>query len=250
MPARKIASRADWLIARREHLANEKALTRALDELREERRRLPWVRVDKPYAFEGADGPVSLDDLFDGRSQLVVQHFMFAPDWEEGCMGCSFQADHVDAAWLHLAHHDVSFAAISRAPFPMLEAYRRRMGWRFRWVSSHGSDFNFDFGVSFAPDQIAAGVAAYNFGQSVPDMEELPGVSVFVREGGEVFHTYSSFARGPELLIGAYNYLDLTPFGRNETGARRNLADWVRRHDSYEAKAGASCCCAAGREAA
>jgi predicted dithiol-disulfide oxidoreductase (DUF899 family) len=230
-----IVSPAEWLAARIELLAKEKELTRARDALSAARRALPWVRVEKDYVFDTLDGPRTLADLFDGRSQLVVQHFMFGPDWKEGCIGCSFKADHVDAARVHLEQHDVSFVAISRAPLPTLEAYRKRMGWGFRWVSSSGSDFNFDFHVSFTPDEAARGTGYYNYGVRQVFGDEMSGNSVFYKdETGAVFHTYSAFARGDEQLVGAYNYLDLTPKGRNETGPHYNLMDWVRRHDQYD----------------
>jgi predicted dithiol-disulfide oxidoreductase (DUF899 family) len=243
----EIVTREDWLAARKALLAKEKALTRAHDALAAERRALPWVRVDKPYAFEGAQGTQTLADLFDGRSQLFVQHFMMGPGWEEGCVGCSFTADHVDGARVHLEHHDVSFVAISRAPWPEIAAYRARMGWGFRWVSSFASDFNYDFHVAFTPDAVASGKAIYNYAETDVGTEDLAGISVFYRdEGGAIFHTYSAFGRGDESLIGAYAFLDMTPKGRNETGPGFNLGDWVRHHDRYEAPAHACCHKAAG----
>ncbi|MEQ8344229.1 MAG: thioredoxin family protein [Sneathiellaceae bacterium] len=223
-------SREEWRAARTALLAKEKAHTRARDALAAERRALPWVRVDKAYRFQTEAGERSLAALFDGRSQLIVQHFMFGPDWEAGCTGCSFEADHVDAAWQHLQHHDVGFVAVARAPIGKLAAYRRRMGWRFPLVSSAGSDFNFDFHVSFTPAEIEAGRAEYNFETTDPGIEELPGASVFLRDpDGTVFHTYSSYGRGGEEVIGTYMLLDITPRGRNESGPM----DWVRRHDEY-----------------
>ncbi|WP_299400077.1 thioredoxin family protein [Pelagibius sp.] len=234
MTSQKIVSRADWLAARKALLVKEKELTRRRDALAAERRELPWVRIEKPYVFESPDGKQTLADLFDGRSQLIVQHFMLGPGWEEGCIGCSFCADHVDGANLHLRHHDVAFVAISRAPISEIEAFKSRMGWRFPWVSSFGSDFNYDFQVSFTPEDQARGRVVYNFEESDFLCEELAGTSVFARdEAGAVFHTYSCYARGDEHLLGAYNYLDLTPKGRNETGPRHDLMDWVRLHDSY-----------------
>lgn len=234
MEPHRIASREEWLAARKALLAKEKAFTRTRDALAEERRALPWVRIDKDYVFDGPDGQVSLADLFDGRSQLIVYHFMFGPDWEEGCVGCSFNADHVDAARQHFERNDLSYVAVSRAPFTKLDAYRRRMGWRFRWVSSEHSDFNFDFNVSFTPDRIVDGKVFYNFAmRDDPETDELSGTSVFLKdESGAIFHTYSHFARGGELQLGAYSYLDLTPRGRNEH-LRGNLTDWVRHHDRY-----------------
>ena len=228
----EVVSREEWLEARRVHLAEEKHLTRQLDELRRQRRALPWVKVDKDYVFEGPEGKETLGDLFEGRSQLIVYHFMFGPGWKEGCTGCSFIADHIDAANLHLAHHDVTLIAVSRAPLAEFEPFKRRMGWQFKWVSSFGSDFNYDFHVSFTKEQLAAGEVDYNFErQSVGNNEELHGESVFYRnDAGEIFHTYSSYARGGDLLIGAHNYLDLTPKGRNEN----STMDWVRLHDRYD----------------
>jgi predicted dithiol-disulfide oxidoreductase (DUF899 family) len=236
MEARRIASRAEWLEARKALLAGEKAWTRMRDALAEERRALPWVRIEKSYVFDGPDGRVSLGDLFAGRSQLLVYHFMFGPDWKEGCVGCSFLADHVDAARQHFEQNDLSFAAVSRAPFARLDAFRRRMGWRFTWVSSEKSDFNLDFDVSFPPERKQDGKVAYNFAMiDDPGIDELPGVSVFARDGdGAIFHTYSSYARGGEPHLGAYSFLDLAPKGRNET-VNGNLGDWVRHHDLYEA---------------
>ena len=236
MGPHRIATREEWLAERKALLAKEKALTRARDALAEERRALPWVRVEKDYAFDGPDGPVSLAELFAGRSQLVVYHFMFGPDWEEGCVGCSFLADHVDGARQHFEQNDVSFVAVSRAPFAKIDVFRRRMGWRFRWVSSAGSDFNFDFHVSFTPERKVDGKVFYNFEMvDDPGTDELPGTSVFAKdETGAVFHTYSHYARGGELQLGAYAYLDLVPKGRNEH-VRGNLGDCVRHHDRYGA---------------
>ena len=239
----RIVSRDEWLEARKAHLAKEKELTRLRDALAEERRSLPWVRVDKDYGFDTPDGRKTLADLFDGRSQLIVQHFMFGPDWEQGCVGCSFEADHADAANMHLQHHDVTFVAVSRAPLSKLETYRRRMGWRFRWVSSLGSDFNYDYHVSATQADIAAGRVRYNFQKSKDPGEEMPGVSVFCRnDAGEIFHTYSSYGRGNEEVLSAYMFLDITPKGRNETGPM----SWVKRHDEYEARLNPTGdCCAA-----
>lgn len=207
-------------------------MTRALDRLRAERRTLPWVRVDKPYSFDTPGGSATLSDLFDGRSQLAVYHFMLAPGSDHVCEGCAFLADHVDAARTHFEHADLSFAAVSRAPLAQIERVRERMGWRFRWASSHGGDFNHDFGVSFTPEQIAGGDVGYNYGTSSHVGEDLHGASVFFKAAtGEVFHTYSTYARGPEPLLGAFNWLDLAPKGRNE----RTTMDWVRLHDEYGA---------------
>ena len=238
-----VVSEAEWLAARRRHLLREKDLLRQLDDLRRQRRELPWMAVARSYSFFGPRGSQTLADLFDGRSQLVVQHFMFAPDWEEGCVGCSFQADHVDAAFVHLQHHDVAFAAVARAPWPKLDAFRRRMGWKFHWVSSYGSDFNRDFGVSFPPQALANGPVFYNFEMQNLASEEMPGVSVFFRDvDGAIYRTYSAYGRGVEQIVGAYSYLDLTPKGRNETGPAFDLTDWVRLHDRYETGTAHSCC--------
>ena len=234
--AHPVASREEWLAARRALLAREKELTRFRDRLSEERRALPWVRVDKPYTFETPAGRRTLGDLFEGRSQLVVNHFMFGPGWKEGCVGCSFGADHLQGALVHLAQRDVAYVAVSRAPLHELEAFKRRMGWTFTWVSSYGSDFNYDFHVSFTPEEVAAGRAYYNFELRDIQGEEVSGLSVFYRDtDGTVFHTYSSYARGGEELLGTYVLLDLTPKGRDETGPRGNLTDWVRHHDRYDA---------------
>jgi predicted dithiol-disulfide oxidoreductase (DUF899 family) len=194
------------------------------------------VKVEKEYVFDTPEGKKTLAELFDGRSQLIVQHFMFGPDWEAGCVGCSFGADHADAAYMHLKHHDVTFVAIARAPLAKLEAYRKRMGWRFKFVSSYGSDFNYDFNVSFSKDDLANGKVYYSYEMTETSMEELPGSSVFYKdEKGDIYHTYSNYARGGEVVLGAYMLLDMTPKGRNETGPHYNLMDWVRRHDEYGA---------------
>jgi predicted dithiol-disulfide oxidoreductase (DUF899 family) len=229
----QIVSRDEWLAARKQLLAKEKELTRLRDQLSAERRALPWVKVEKPYVFDGPRGKETLADLFDGRSQLIVKHFMFGPDWPEGCVGCSFESDHVGGALAHLEHHDVSYITVSRAPFPKLEAFRRRMGWRFKWVSSLGNDFNYDFHVSFTPEQRATGEMYYNYDHRRFLSEEMSGRSVFYKNAaGDVFHTYSSFGRGGEMHLGTYHYLDITPKGRQET-VNGNLTDWVRHHDKY-----------------
>lgn len=238
--------REQWLAQRLALLAREKELSRLGDELAEARRALPWVRLDQRYVFDTSEGPRELADLFDGRSQLLVQHFMLGPDWEQGCKSCSFMADHTDGMLAHLAARDVGFVAISRAPLAKIERFRRRMGWNFRWVSSHGSDFNRDFGVSFTPAEVAAQSMHYNFAQQPFANDEMPGVSVFAKNAaGEVFHTYSTYGRGVEVMMGAYRLLDLTPRGRDEAGLAHTMA-WVRHHDRYEGapavKAGGSCC--------
>ena len=218
--------------ARLELLAREKQLTRLRDELAAERRRLPWVRLDKNYEFDGPDGRLSMTDLFGDKSQLIVYHFMMGPGWEEGCPICSFWADSFDGSSVHLAHRDAAFVAVSRAPFPEIEAYRRRMGWSFPWVSSAPSDFNFDFGVSSTPEHPAAG-SEYNFRQVEKPMEESPGLSVFARDdAGQIFHTYSTYSRGLDPINSAYQLLDVTPKGRDEQDLPWTMA-WLRRHDSY-----------------
>lgn len=227
----EVVSREDWLAARKAHLAREKAFTRQRDALSAERRALPWVRIDKDYVFEGPHGRLTLADLFGGNSQLLIYHFMFGPGWTEGCPGCSFLADHFDGANLHLKHHDVSFVAVSRAPYAEFQPFRKRMGWQFPWVSSAGSDFNHDFHVTPSPAEQAAGRYEYNYEMHDGEGGEMPGFSVFYRdEAGEIFHTYSTYARGGDLLIGAYNFLDMTPKGRNE----EVIMDWMRHHDRYE----------------
>jgi predicted dithiol-disulfide oxidoreductase (DUF899 family) len=241
----QIVSRDQWLAAREQLLAQEKELTRMRDRLSAKRRELPWVKVEKPYVFEGPNGKETLADLFAGREQLVVKHFMLGPGWEEGCVGCSFSADGLEGTLAHLEHHDVTVVVVSRAPLAEIEAFRRRMGWRFKWVSSNGSDFNYDYQASFTPEQIAAGKVYYNYGMTERAGEEMPGVSVFYKDpDGGIMHTYSAYARGTELLASTYNILDLTPKGRNETGPNHNLTDWVRLHDRYESADTASCCAA------
>lgn len=245
----QVVPRSEWLAARRALLAREKQLTRLRDEIARERRMLPWVRVEKCYVFEAPGGSRTLADLFEGRSQLLVQHFMFAPGWEQGCPSCSFMADHTDGMLVHLAHRDVAVLAVSRAPLAEIERFRRRMGWQFRWVSSHGSDFNHDFGVSFTAGQRARGEVDYNYGMQPFPSEEAPGISLFYKDGaGEVFHTYSTYGRGVEVMMGTYQLLDLTPRGRDEQDAEYPM-DWVRHHDRYgpapAAPAVAGSCCAA-----
>jgi predicted dithiol-disulfide oxidoreductase (DUF899 family) len=229
-----VVSRDEWLAARTALLAKEKEFTRLRDKLSAERRALPWVKVEKDYVFDAPDGRKTLGDLFDGRSQLVVKHFMLGPGWKDGCVGCSFGADHIGGGLVHLEHHDVSVVAVSRAPLAEIEAYKWRMGWRFPWVSSHGNDFNYDYHVSFTRDDLAKGKVYYNYAMIDAGIDELPGLSVFLQdEAGDIFHTYSSYARGNEELLTTYMVLDLTPNGRNETGPHHNLMDWVRRHDEY-----------------
>ncbi|MGV1758317.1 DUF899 domain-containing protein [Rhizobium sp. A22-96] len=238
----QIVSRDVWLEARRQLLASEKEATHLRDRVNAERLALPWVKVDKDYAFDTPAGRKSLADLFDGRHQLIVYHFMLGPDWDAGCTGCSFLADHLDGALPHLNHHDVTLIAASRAPLDKVEAYKKRMGWRFPWVSSFGSDFNFDYHVSFSKEQLAGETVFYNFTpmDSVEGFDELPGLSAFYKDdAGNVFHTYSSYARGPEELIGTLMILDRAPKGRNES----STMNFVRRHDEYEDTAKADSCC-------
>jgi predicted dithiol-disulfide oxidoreductase (DUF899 family) len=233
MISHEIVSKEQWLEASRELLAEEKAWTRERDRLSRKRLALPWVKVEKEYRFTGETGPVTLSELFDGRSQLVVYHFMFGPEWQEGCPGCSLLADQVDGARQHFEHRDLSFVAVSRGPIEKLQNYRQRMGWAFRWVSSAGNDFNFDLHVSFPKGTREHGVF-YNFQQQPdPGVDELPGVSAFYRdEDGAIYHTYSSYARGGEAFLPIYSWLDIAPKGRDEP--KGNLSDWVKRHDRYE----------------
>jgi predicted dithiol-disulfide oxidoreductase (DUF899 family) len=243
MQPHQIVSRQEWIEARKAHLAHEKELTRARERLSEERRALPWVKVDKPYLFDAADGRKTLADLFKGKNQLVVQHFMFAPDWNEGCKSCSFWADGFERMIPHLAARDTALVAVSRAPLPKLLAFRNRMGWTFDWVSSAASDFNYDYAVSFTPDDLKSGNRIYNFGTTDFSIEEAPGISVFYRnEAGDIFHTYSCFSRGLDMMNAAYHYLDLTPLGRHEEGLPYPM-DWVRLRDQYQPApaSGAAC---------
>lgn len=230
----RIVSRAKWLAARQKHLAHEKSFTRERDKLSRERRKLPWVKVDQDYVFETPRGKRSLADLFDGRSQLVVYHFMFGPGWDEGCRGCSYVVDHFSPFMLdHLGARDVSFVAVSKAPLAEFMPFKKRMGWTFPWVSSAKNSFNRDYGVSWTPEEIAAGKVTYNYAQREVPMEEMPGLSVFTRTAkGEIFHTYSTYSRGLDLLLGTYNVLDLVPKGRDETDLEHAMS-WVRHHDRY-----------------
>jgi predicted dithiol-disulfide oxidoreductase (DUF899 family) len=235
MQPSKVVTQEEWLAARTALLAKEKAYMREGDALAAERRALPWVRVDKAYVFETEDGPKSLTELFDGKRQLIVHHLMYAPDWEAACPGCTFQAEHIDGPAPHLERHDTRIVAVSRAPLDKLTAYKARMGWRFTWVSSGDGDFNRDFRVTFSADEVASGRIDYNFGTITVDPRyidrDLPGVSVFHRdEAGEVFHTYSTYARGLDALLGANHYLDLTPEGRNDAAH----PNWPRRRDEYD----------------
>lgn len=244
-PSHSVVTRERWLADRRALLAREKELSRLGDELARERRALPWVRVEQDYAFDTPDGQRTLAQLFDGRSQLLVQHFMLAPGWEEGCPSCSYMADHSDGMRAHLAQRDVTLVAVSRAPLAQIERFRIRMGWRFRWVSSHGSGFNHDYGVSFTHHERSSGAVDYNYAHQPFPHEEAPGLSVFFKDtAGTIFHTYSTYGRGVEAMMGTYRLLDLVPKGRDEDGLPHTMA-WVRHHDRYEAQpapAAGGCC--------
>jgi predicted dithiol-disulfide oxidoreductase (DUF899 family) len=232
----QIVSRDEWLAARKALLAKEKELTRQRDRLAAERRELPWVGVEKEYVFDAPGGKVTLADLFDGRSQLIIFHFMFGPEWEEGCPSCSLAADNIDGNVVHLAHRDVTLVVVSRAPLARIESFKKRMGWRFKWVSSYGNGFNHDYHVAPTNDEMAKGKAYYNY--QVQEWSKYPsderhGISVFYKDAtGDVFHTYSSYARGPEALLGAYYFLDLVPKGRDEDALDYPMA-WIRHHDRY-----------------
>jgi predicted dithiol-disulfide oxidoreductase (DUF899 family) len=246
-----VVSRSRWIAERKTLLAREKELTRLRDQIARELRALPWVLIEKNYVFDAPEGRRTLAELFEGRRQLLVQHFMFAPGWEQGCKSCSYMADHHDGANFHLAQRDVSLLAVSRAPLAEIERFRQRMGWQFKWVSSQGSDFNRDFGVSFTPEEMARGEVYYNYVRQPFPQAEAPGISVFYKDdAGNVFHTYSTYGRGVEVMMGTYNLLDLTPKGRDEDHLSFTM-EWVRHHDRYEpapaAKAApaASSCCAA-----
>ena len=228
-----VVSREQWLAARTAFLAKEREFTRLRDDLNRQRRELPWVKVEKPYVFDGPNGKETLADLFDGRSQLVVYHFMFSPEWNEGCKHCSFWADHYDSTRIHLNHRDVTLVVVSRAPLAKIKAFKKRMGWGFKWVSSLHNEFNFDFHVSFTPEDIKSAAAFYNYSKASPGMTEREGTSVFYKdERGVVFHTYSCHARGIEMLNGTYHFLDLVPKGRDEDPA--NPQAWVQYHDKYK----------------
>jgi predicted dithiol-disulfide oxidoreductase (DUF899 family) len=244
-----VVSRERWLAERKTLMAHEKELMRLHDQIARERRALPWVRIEKDYVFDTPEGRRSLAVLFAGRRQLLVQHFMLAPGWEQGCPSCSYMADHTDGMNVHLAQRDITLLAISRAPLAQIESFRRRMGWKFDWVSSYGNDFNRDFRVSFTPEDKAGGAPIYNFGTQPFQGEEAPGLSVFCKgDAGEVFHSYSTYGRGVEVMMGAYQLMDLTPQGRGERDVPYKM-EWVRHHDRYEpapverpAPATASCC--------
>jgi predicted dithiol-disulfide oxidoreductase (DUF899 family) len=231
----KIVSQREWLAARKALLAKEKEFTKQRDRLSEERRALPWVKIEKSYSFEGPKGRQSLSDLFEGRSQLIVYHFMYGPEWGEGCMSCSFWADTFNGAIEHLKARDVTMIAVSRAPYSTLKAFQKRMGWSFKWVSSLGSDFNYDFHVSFTPEEQEKGPVFYNFQKQEFPSDEAPGISVFYKDkAGDIFHTYSTYARGLDAVNGAYQLLDLAPKGRDEAELPWPMA-WVKHRDKYGA---------------
>ena len=232
MEDRKVVSQAEWLVARKKLLLQEKRFSKLRDELNLQRRKLPWVRVEKEYVFDGPTGKVTLADLFSGKSQLIIYHFMFGPDWKEGCEHCSFWADHFDSVNIHIGQRDTAFAVVSRAPLAEIQPFKSRMGWKFRWVSSFNTDFNFDFHVSFTPEQVKSGVLPYNYGQYKGQIDEKEGVSAFYRNrNDDIYHTYSSYERGIDLMNTTYNFLDLTAKGRDENPEAPQ--DWVRYHDDY-----------------
>jgi predicted dithiol-disulfide oxidoreductase (DUF899 family) len=234
MTGTRIVSHEAWLEARLDHLAKEKEFTRLRDELSRQRRELPWERVERPYVFDGPSGKETLAQLFAGKSQLIVQHFMLGPEWAEGCKSCSFWADGFNGFVVHLAHRDVTMVAISRAPLAEIDSFKKRMGWGFKWVSSLGTDFNRDYQVTFTPEEMTAGQTYYNYHVTKFPADEAPGVSVFAMDAaGQVFHTYSCYARGLDMLNAAYHYLDLVPKGRDEDALPYNMS-WVRHHDRYE----------------
>ena len=230
----KVVSREEWLVARKKLLTREKQLTHERDAVAAERRQLPWIKIEKNYVFDSPSGKKTLADLFNGKSQLIIYHLMFGPEWQEACPSCSFNMDHTDPALLHLVQRDVSFVAVSRAPISKIEAFKNRMGWKFNWVSSHGSDFNYDYHVSFTPEQLSKGKVEFNFGLMQFPSEEAPGISVFYQDkDGNMFHTYSAYGRGTEATMNTYNYLDYVPKGRDEDGLAFTMS-WLRHHDRYE----------------
>jgi len=238
---RKVVSPKEWLVARKQLLVKEKKFSKLRDELNLQRRTLPWVKVEKEYNFDAPMGKVTLADLFFGKSQLIVYHFMFGPGWKEGCEHCSFWADHFDCVHLHIGQRDTAFAVISRAPLTEIEPFKRRMGWRFNWVSSFKTNFNFDFNVSFTREQIKSGVLPYNYGKLKMKIDELQGVSAFYRDkNNDIYHTYSSYSRGIDLMNNTYNFLDLTAKGRDEKPDASQ--DWVRYHDEYKVASKDGCC--------
>jgi predicted dithiol-disulfide oxidoreductase (DUF899 family) len=228
----KVVSNSEWIAARKQFLAKEKEFTRMRDELSRQRRELPWEKVEEQYVFEGPNGKETLAQLFAGRSQLIVYHFMFGPGWAEGCPSCSLISDHFDGFTTHLANRDATLVVVSRAPLAEIDAFKKRMGWKFKWVSSFGSDFNRDYNVSFTKDELASGKVYYNYGMQGFGAEEAPGLSVFAKDADQIFHTYSTYGRGLDILMGVYNFLDVVPKGRDEDGLKFNMA-WVRHHDKY-----------------
>jgi len=232
-PATKVVSRNEWLAARKQLLAKEKEFTRLRDDLSRQRREMPWEKVEKQYVFEGAKGKETLADLFEGRSQLLVYHFMFGPGWEQGCPSCSFLGDSFDGITIHIAQRDTSFVAISRATLPEIEAFKKRMGWKFNWVSSNGNDFNYDYKVSFSKEDISSGKPVYNY-ETIPfPSEEGPGASAFMKKDGQIYHTYSTYSRGLDILLPMYNWIDMTAQGRDEAAMKPHAMAWVRHHDRY-----------------
>jgi predicted dithiol-disulfide oxidoreductase (DUF899 family) len=231
--AGKVVSHDEWLAARKKFLAKEKEFTKQRDELSRLRRELPWEKVEKKYVFEGVNGTETLSDLFDGRSQLLIYHFMFGPGWKEGCPSCSFLADAFDAIHPHITQRDTTFVAVSRATLPEIDAFKSRMGWKFKWVSSNGTDFNYDYNVSFTQEQASGGNPLYNFGTIPAYGEEAPGASAFIQKDEQTFHTYSTYARGLDILLPMYNWIDLTALGRHEEGMKPHEMAWVRHHDRY-----------------
>lgn len=231
--AAKVVSHDEWIAARKKFLAEEKEFTKQRDELSRLRRELPWEKVEKKYVFEGVNGTETLSDLFDGRSQLLIYHFMFGPGWKEGCPSCSFLADAFDAIHPHITLRDTTFVAVSRATLPEIDAFKKRMGWKFKWVSSNGTDFNYDYNVSFTKEQASGANPLYNFGTIPAYGEEAPGASAFIQKDGKIFHTYSTYARGLDILLPMYNWIDLTALGRHEEGMKPHEMAWVRHHDRY-----------------
>lgn len=229
----KVVSQKEWLAARKELLQAEKEFTQQRDTISAKRRELPWVKVDKNYVFDGPNGKISLAELFRDNSQLIIYHFMLGPDWEQGCPSCSYLGDHFDGSLVHLNARDIAFAAVSRAPMPQIASFKQRMGWRFPWVSSNANSFNFDYHVSFTKEQMAAGKVDYNYTMQQFPSEEAPGLSVFIKNAGEIFHSYSTYGRGLDILLGAYNFMDMAPKGRDEDGLAFTMA-WVRHHDRYD----------------
>ncbi len=245
----KVVSKSEWLRSRSEFLAREKELTHLSDELARERQELPWTKVEKNYVFTGSQGQLSLTDLFNGRSQLATYHFMFGPDWEEGCPGCSYVMDHMNGAIEHLGARDVSLVLVSRAPVEKLNAFKKRMGWQFTWVSSDGSDFNRDFGVFFTKEEVSSGAKAYNFGTIPPHGEENPGLSCFYKDSSSaIFHTFSGYGRGLESMLGTYAILDRAPKGRDEDHFASPM-QWVRHHDKYQRTPQGTGSCCHGKDA-